>query len=132
MPRNSSDSGQATVEFALVVPLVLAMVGCIVGVTVLCLDALALNDTARTTARIASVSADPVKTAGDYVTYRHPGVTARTVTDGTAVTVRLRRRVTLRLPVVGRIGIDIPLVAASTMAIEPPIDTAPAGTSVTP
>ncbi|MFM1789995.1 MAG: hypothetical protein RLZZ526_322 [Actinomycetota bacterium] len=113
-------------------PLVVAMVGCIVGVTVLCLDALALNDTARTTARIASVSADPMKTAGDYVTSRHPGVTARTVMDGSAVTVRLRRRVTLRLPVVGRISIDIPLVAASTMAIEPPIVTAPAGTSVTP
>ncbi|MEY3744372.1 MAG: hypothetical protein RLZ48_50 [Actinomycetota bacterium] len=132
MPPRSSDAGQATVEFALVMPLVVALVGCIIGVTVLCLDALALSDTARTTARIASVSVDPVATARDYVASRHSGVTVRVATDGSAVTVRVQRRVTFRLPVIGNIRFGVPLVASSTMAIEPPITTAPQGTSVTP
>jgi Flp pilus assembly protein TadG len=132
VPPRSSDAGQATVEFALVMPLVVALVGCIIGVTVLCLDALALNDTARTTARIASVSVDPVSTAQDYVTSRHNGITVRAATDGSVVTVRVQRRVAFRLPVIGRIRINTPLVASSTMAIEPPIATAPQGTSVTP
>mgnify|MGYP003341086555 CR=1 FL=1 len=81
MQPASSDSGQATVEFALVLPAVAALVGCIIGVTSLCLDVLALNDTARTSARLASVSIDPVTTARDYVTTAHPGITVRAVTE---------------------------------------------------
>lgn len=128
----SSDSGQATVEFALVLPAVAALVGCIIGVTALCLDVLALNDTARTSARLASVSIDPVTTARDYVTTAHPGITVRAVTDGTAVTVRLQRHVSVRIPFVGVLRVSVPLVAASTMAIEPPAVAPATGTSVTP
>lgn len=132
MPPDSSDAGQATVEFALVLPLVAALLACIVGVTVVCLDALALSDVARTSARLASVSADPELTAEQYVASGHTATTAEATTDGTTVTVRVQRRVTLRLPLVGVLRIGVPLVASSTMAIEPPIAVAPSGTSVTP
>ena len=75
---------------------------------------------------------DPVATARDFVASRHSGITVRAATDGSAVTVRVQRRVTFRLPVIGNIRFGVPLVASSTMAIEPPITTAPQGTSVTP
>jgi len=132
VPPDSSEAGQATVEFALVLPLVLALLACIVGVTVLCLDALALNDLARTSARLAAVSADPERTAEEYIASGHTATVAHATTDGTTVTVRVQRRVTLRLPLVGAIRVGIPLAASSTMVIEPPTAVAPAGTSVNP
>ena len=113
-------------------PLVVALVACIIGVTVLCLDALALNDTARTTARMASVSADPVSTANDFVSDRHPGLAVRVTADGATITVRVQRRVRFSVPFIGVIRITVPLAASSTMAVEPPIAPVPAGTSVTP
>ena len=132
MPPASSDRGQATVEFALVMPLVVALLGCIVGVTVLCLDALALNDIARTTARLASVSADPVATAEGFVGSRHPGISVSATTSGSTVTVRLRRSISLSVPLLGTVRVGVPLSASSTMAVEPPDVTANEGTSVTP
>ena len=132
MRPGSSDSGQATVEFALVLPAVVALVGCIIGITALCLDVLALNDTARTSARLASVSIDPVTTAREYVATTHPGITVHAVTDGTTVTVSLQRRIPVRIPFVGVLRVSVPLVAVSTMAIEPPAVAPATGTSVTP
>ena len=113
-------------------PLVVALVGCIMGTTVVCLDALALNDIARTTARLASVSSDPVATAVGFVESEHPGVAVSASTDSRTVTVRLRRRISFTLPLLGAGHLPVPLSASSTMAVEPPNVSAPAGTSVTP
>lgn len=57
-PRNNQQ-GQATVEFALVVPLVGFCAIALIAVVTLCLNVLALNDTARNSARAAATSSDP-------------------------------------------------------------------------
>ena len=113
-------------------PLVVALVACIIGITAVCLDALALNDIARTTARLASASADPAATAVGYVRAEHPGVDVRATADSSTVTVRLQRRIAIGLPLLGTLRIRVPLTASSTMAVEPPDAPASAATSVTP
>lgn len=55
--------GQATVEFALIAPLVFACAGLLVATTALCLQFLSLHDVARTAARSAVVSENPTKAA---------------------------------------------------------------------
>ena len=60
--------GQATVEFALVAPLVFACVGLLVGTTVICLQYLSLHDVARIAARAAVVAENPSDAAQSAVT----------------------------------------------------------------
>jgi Flp pilus assembly protein TadG len=55
--------GQATVEFAVVAPLVFACVGLLIGSTVMCLQYLSLHDVARIAARTAVMSDNPVEAA---------------------------------------------------------------------
>lgn len=66
-PLLSRQRGQATVEFALVAPLVFACVGLLVGTTVMCLQYLSLHDAARVAARAAVVADDPADAAQSTV-----------------------------------------------------------------
>lgn len=58
---------QATVEFAVLAPLVFVCVGILVATTAMCLQYLSLHDVARTAARAASISEDSIEAARDAV-----------------------------------------------------------------
>ena len=120
MPKASPDRGQATVEFALLLPFVAALAGCIVAMTAACIQLLALNDLARNCARAAAVSSDPAATAAATAQHLGGGATVTTHSDGSTVTVRVRRSFALRVPLLGRLRLRTPLTAEATMLVEPP------------
>jgi hypothetical protein len=99
------DTGQATVEFALLLPLFVACIGVLIATTMLALSSLRLADTARTAARIASTSNDPQDAVRTFTT--ETGVDSRVTLDDQRhfLTVYLTQRI--RLPL---IGIPIPVV----------------------
>jgi Flp pilus assembly protein TadG len=74
MPLLSKQRGQATVEFALVTPLVLACAGLLVGTTVTCLQYIALHDTARIAVRAAITADDPAVAAQNAIQNRNISV----------------------------------------------------------
>lgn len=121
------DRGQATVEFALLLPFVVALAGCIVAVTAACLHLLALDDLARNCARAAAVSASPAATAEATAERLGGGISVTTRTDGDTVTVVVRRSFTVRLPLLGRLRLRTPLSAGATMLVEPPDVPVPEG-----
>ncbi|MFM7262401.1 MAG: TadE/TadG family type IV pilus assembly protein [Acidimicrobiales bacterium] len=114
------DRGQATVEFALLLPFVAALAACIVVVTAACLQLLALNDLARNCARAAAVSSDPAAAATATARNLHGDVSVTTGTEGTTVTVRVRRWFTVSVPFVGQVRLRTPLSAGASMLLEPP------------
>lgn len=115
-------------EFALLLPFVAALAACIVAVTAACLQLLALNDLARNCARAAAVSASPAATAEATADRLGGGVAVTTRTDGSTVTVVVRRSFTVRVPLLGRLRLRTPLSAEVTMLIEPPDGPVPGGT----
>ena len=119
--------GQATVEFALLLPFVAALAACIVAVTAVCLQLLALNDLARNCARAAAVSSDPAAAATATAQQPHGAVTVTTRTEGPTVTVRVSRSFTVRVPFLGRVRLRTPLSAGASMLLEPPDDPASPG-----
>lgn len=91
MHPHPEDRGQSTVEFALVLPLFMACTALLVGTTVVCLQFVALHDTARAAARAAATSDRPDAAARAAVT---DGSVSITVTQDHArdlVTVTARR-----------------------------------------
>lgn len=96
------------------------LVACTVAVTATCLQVLAMNDLARTAARLASVSSDPTGTAGGYVREHARGVSVTVRTDTATVDVTLERRIGLRVPFVRTVWIGLPVRVSSVMALEPP------------
>ncbi|CAB4663041.1 unannotated protein [freshwater metagenome] len=103
------DSGQATVEFALLLPLFVACIAVLIATTALALSSLRLADTARTAARIASTSNDPQTAVSSYIA--ETGVDSRVVLDDQRqfLTVYVSQRI--RLPL---IGVPIPVVKISS------------------
>ena len=75
----SKQRGQATVEFALVMPLVVACVALLIGTTVTCLQYIALHDTARVAARVASTADNPTTAARHAV--RNPNISVTVSED---------------------------------------------------
>lgn len=116
---NNKQEGQATVEFALVVPLVGLCAITLVAVTALCLNVLALNDAARNCARAAATSPDPQQAASTIAASR--GATAIVQVSPSTGLVTVRVTQPARLPV---IGLWLPVVRLSAQASimqEPPI-----------
>ena len=114
--------GQATVEFALVLPLFVACTAIVVAATLVGLRALALSDLARDAARAATVADVPCEAAAAVVEDR---ATLRCelgpLASGGATTVRIT--VTERVPMIGAVGdwLDALMPQATvTMLIEPP------------
>jgi hypothetical protein len=105
IPQRKADTGQATVEFALLLPLFVACIGVLIATTMLSLSTLRLADTARTAARVASTSNDPQTAVSSYIA--KTGVDSRVVLDDQRqfLTVYLTQRI--RLPL---IGLPIPVV----------------------
>lgn len=120
--RAGDDRGQAAVELALAMPLVVVFVLGVLQVALVARDQLALELAAREAARAASVSADPARAAGaaaNRVTELSPLDVAVSVTGNV-----VRVTVTYTNPTdVAIVGTAIPpasLEATAAMAWEPP------------
>jgi Flp pilus assembly protein TadG len=119
---NARDAGQAAVELALVLPVVVVLLLGMLQVALIGRDQLALELAAREGARAAAVSADPTsaaRAAADRVTSLHP-VSVDVSVAATTVTVTVRHRSVTEIAVIGRLIDDVDLQATATMALEPP------------
>lgn len=118
----SRDRGQATVEFALALPLVAFLVFGIVQLVVVARDQLAVELAAREGARAAAVAADPASAAAaaaaGSVTLEDLDIAVSR--DGDLVTVVVRHRTATDVPLVGLAVGDVEVSAAVTMRMEPP------------
>jgi hypothetical protein len=123
------DDGQATVEAALTLPIVLIALLLIVQVGIVVRDALALAQAAREGARATAVSADDddarsaiERAAGPLDADRIEITLMPTESDrrrGDAVTVELAYLERLSIPIVSRIvSMDMPLRASATTQLE--------------
>ena len=119
-PRH--DRGQAVVEFAIALPLVVVLVLGVVQVAVIVRDQLAIELAAREGARAAAVSATPAASAAaeaDAATGLEPIETA-TVVGTHTVTVTVRHTTRSRVPLLGLMIGDVALDASVAMRREPP------------
>lgn len=118
------DEGQATVELALVLPVLVLMLMLVLQVGLVIRDQVMLVHSAREAARAAAVDADPgaARTAaltgsrldGGRLDVRTSGRTG----PGSYVTVTLTYSSLVDLPFVGRLVDDIELNASATMRVE--------------
>ena len=121
-PAARRDLGQATVEFALALPLVALLVLGIVQLVVIARDQLAVELAAREGARAAAVAASPATAAGAAARAAvgldplHVTVTEQ---DG-RVTVTVRHDSSTTVPVIGPVIGDVEVSATVTMQREPP------------
>ena len=116
------DAGQAAVELALALPVVVVLLLGMLQVALVGRDQLAIELAAREAARAAAVSADPrsaARLAADRVTTLRPLVVAVSVGAST-VTVTVTHASATDVAIVGRLIADVELRAAVTMALEPP------------
>lgn len=116
------DRGQATVEFALALPLVAVLVLGVVQLVVVARDQLAVELAAREGARAAAVSASPAaaaRAAAAAAIALAPLEVDVTEADG-RVTVTVRHRTPTDVPLIGPVLADVDVVASVTMQREPP------------
>lgn len=118
------DDGQAAVELALVLPVIVLMALGLLQVAVLGRDQLQLESGSREAARAAAVAADPsgAAAATAHRSVGHPSLHVTTSLDARTVTVRLERSATVVVPFVGRLFDGVTLRATTSMALEPPDD----------
>jgi uncharacterized protein (UPF0333 family) len=116
------DRGQASLELALCVPLVLMFILLFVQVAVVVRDQLAVQAAARDGARAASAAAGTsaaATRAARTVTALQPlAVTAVQSQQAVTVTVRYVQRT--NVPIIGPLLPDLTLTATATMVLEPP------------
>lgn len=121
-PQAPRDRGQAAVEFALALPLVVLVVLGVVQLVVVVRDQLAVEVAARDGARAASVAAAPAAAASAAanraITIRPLTVTTSTGTSSVIVTVRAVSATDV--PLIGAVMPDIAVSATVTMVREPP------------
>jgi Flp pilus assembly protein TadG len=119
--RGRSAVGQASVEFALVLPLVVVMGLGLVVIGLAVRNELAVELAAREGARAAAVSASPgpAATAAATRAVRLP-IEVSTVDDGTTVTVTVRYTDPVDIALVGALIGPVTHTATVAMAIEPP------------
>lgn len=122
-PRRKAD-GQATVELALVLPLVALVLLALVQAVVVARDQLLVVHAAREAAREAAVDADPAaatraaRRAGPLdPTHLAVGLSGR-AGPGSSVRAVVRYRPANRLPIVGRLLGDLTLSGRATMRVE--------------
>jgi hypothetical protein len=120
------DEGQATLELALCLPILLLFVAVLIQVGVIVSDQVRLWNAAREAARSAAVDEDPesIRRAAEGTGLHplsidvSPAGTERV--QGEPVTVRLQYEAGRRLPLVGGLIPNPPLSASATMRIEDP------------
>jgi Flp pilus assembly protein TadG len=116
------DRGQAAVEFAIALPLVVVLVFGVIQVAVVVRDQIAIELAAREGARAAAVSDSPAaaaRSAASAATSLRPIDTSTSVSS-TTVEVTVRHTTRTRLPGLGPIIGSVELEASVTMAREPP------------
>lgn len=111
------DRGQAAVEFALAIPLVIVLALGVIQVAVVIAGQLQVELAAREAARAAAVAGDPAGAAARAAS--GIGDVSASESSG-AVTVTVQRRFATSVPIVGRLIGDVDQRASVTMAIEPP------------
>lgn len=116
------DRGQATVEFALALPLVAILVLGVVQLVVVARDQLAVELAAREAARAAAVAASPgaaaTAAAAGAVALDPLDVAVQTTADRVVVTVRYASPTDV--PLIGALVGDVEVGATVTMQREPP------------
>lgn len=116
------DRGQATVEFALCLPLVLIVMLTMAQLVIIGLQKVRLVHTTREAARSAAIAGDPATSAARAVeSLGARDVEVVTSTDEGWVTVRVRQTFRTDIPVVGPWLPDIELEEEVTMLREPPL-----------
>jgi hypothetical protein len=116
------DRGQATVELAMALPVVVIFVLGVFQVALVARDQLALELAAREAARAASVSADPAGAAiaaADRVVGLDP-INVGVTVAGDVVRVRVSYVNPTDVAIIGAAIGDVPLEATAAMAWEPP------------
>lgn len=122
MNRSVRDRGQAAVEFAIALPLVVMLVLGVVQVAVIVRDQLALELAAREGARAAAVARSPASAAdaaASAATALRP-IDTSTAVGSSSVTVTVRHTTRNHVPLLGLVIRDVDLEASVTMAREPP------------
>lgn len=116
----SREAGQATVEFALLLPLVLLLLMAIVQAGLVVRDQVAVVHAAREAARAAAVDPDPRRAvhAGRRVVEGAAVEVAERGPVGTPVEVRVEYRSRTRVPLVGPLVPDPTLTATAVMRVE--------------
>ena len=116
------DRGQATVEFALALPLVAILVLGVVQLVVVARDQLAVELAAREGARAAVVAASPAAAASTAATsaVRLDPLDVAVHAAGDRVTVTVRHRTSTDVPLIGAVIGDVEVSATVTMQREPP------------
>ena len=112
--------GQASVELALVLPVLVMLLLALVQTALVARDELLVQDAARAAVREASVSADPSRVR-DAARRALPGVTVeveRAGGVGDPVTVDARYHDRTNLPLIGPLFPDVVLHARATMRAE--------------
>jgi len=116
------DAGQASVELALLLPLVVVLLLGLLQVALVARDQLALELAAREAARAAAVSADPsgaAAAAANGATTLRP-LDVSVAVGGTTVTVTVAFHHRTDVAMIGPLVADVDLRATATMALEPP------------
>jgi Flp pilus assembly protein TadG len=120
--RGRDDTGQAAVELALALPVVVVLLLGLLQVALVGRDQLAIELAAREAARAAAVSAEPARAArlaADRVTALRPLTVAVSV-GGDTVTVTVSHRSGTDVALIGHLIDDVDVRATATMALEPP------------
>jgi Flp pilus assembly protein TadG len=115
------DDGQATVELALALPVLVVLLLATVQVTVVVRDQLAVVHAAREAARAAAVSTDPSTdgAAAAHQAIALDGLDVSIATDGTTVRATVRHVVRTDVPLIGALVPDVHVTATATMRAEP-------------
>lgn len=113
------DRGQATVEFALIAPLVVLCALLLLATLSVCLDTLRLNDIARSAVRSAITSDNPSDAASAIADLSH--VSAKTTADDLTGLITVDVTMKKRFPLLGRWLPSLSLHATATMMREPPV-----------
>ena len=116
--------GQATIEFALLLPLAIGCLALVIQTLVLVLGQISLHHEARLAVRAAATAADPVTAARDAVLRNDPQSTSLIEIEATTrlVTVHVHRQIPVIVPLLGQLWPDFEISARLTMALEPPIE----------
>jgi hypothetical protein len=126
MRRAGHERGQATVEIALCLPVVMFVLGALVEVGLIASDQVRLWHAAREAARVAVVDPDPAaaRRAAEGAGFKqlslsvHPEPALRRAGDPLSVTVEFDRPAVM--PVIGALFERVDLEASATMRIEEP------------
>ncbi len=111
--------GQATVEFALMAPLVVLCALLLLATLSVCLDTLRLTDIARNAVRSAITSDNPSDAATAIADLSH--VSATTTTDDLTGLITVDVTMKKRFPLLGRWLPSLSLRGTATMMREPPL-----------